>query len=139
MLNAAHSGCKPCSSMSSFTHSLQVFLCLPLLFCPPPPHFFKLTPNHLHSFVRNAQTISIYHASPPQPHSAHPKDCAYKTSLCFLSFRGTPQLVRWMCGVHTSTSPAYALLSPGYADFQPSLLMFLSHMSTNSGHRGNRP
>ena len=70
-LNTAHSGCKPslCSSVSSFTHSLHVFLPL------PPPHFYRPTPNHLCSYVPHAQTTSIYHASPLLPRSEHPKDC----------------------------------------------------------------
>ena len=42
---------------------------------PPPPHFNRPTPNHLHSYAPHGQTISIYHASPPQPCSEHPKDC----------------------------------------------------------------
>ena len=33
-LNTAHSGCKPNSSVSSFTHSLQVFLPLPIYLTP---------------------------------------------------------------------------------------------------------
>ena len=40
----------------------------------PPPHFYRPTPNHLHSYAPHAQTTSIYHASPPQPHSEPSKD-----------------------------------------------------------------
>ena len=40
----------------------------------PPPHFYRLMPNHLHSYVPSAQTTSIYHATPPQPCSEPPKD-----------------------------------------------------------------
>ena len=54
-LITAHSGCKPSSSLSTFTHSVQVSL--PLLFSPPPPHFYRLTPNHLHSYVPNASPL----------------------------------------------------------------------------------
>ena len=50
-LNTTRSGCKPRSSMSSFTHTLKVFLPLPLLFSPPPLHFYRLTPNQLHSYI----------------------------------------------------------------------------------------
>ena len=57
-LNTAHSGCKPSSSMSSFTHSLHVFLPLPLLFSPTTSTFLQADtqsspllrftcPNHL--------------------------------------------------------------------------------------------
>ena len=49
---------------------------------PPPPrtlpiqvaNFNRLTSNHPLSFIPDAQTISICHASPPQPHSEYPKD-----------------------------------------------------------------
>ena len=74
-LNTAHSGCKPSSTISSFTHSLQVFLPLPTHLTPPPPHFYRPTSNHLHSYIPHAQTTLIYHASPPQLRSEHPKDC----------------------------------------------------------------
>ena len=40
-----------------------------------PPHFYRLTPNHLCSYVPHAQTPSIYHVSPPLLGSKHPKDC----------------------------------------------------------------
>ena len=117
-LNTAHSGCKPSSSMSSSTHFLQVFLPLLLFFSSPPPHFYKRTPNHPHSYVSHAQTISIYPASPPQPRSEHPKGC---TRPHFTSYPSET--------LHTSISPSYALLSPGSADSQPSLPMSQSHMS----------
>ena len=67
-LNTTHSECKPSSSISSFTHSLQVFLPLPAHLTPatsPPPHSYRPTPNHLHSYGPHAHTTSIYHASPP--------------------------------------------------------------------------
>ena len=95
----------------------------------PPPHFYRPTPNHLCSYAPHAQTTyaqttSIYHALPLFPHSEHPKDC---TSLHFASYPSETH--------HTSISPSCALLSPGYADSQPSLPMSQSHMSTRSGHR----
>ena len=34
--------------------------------------FYRPTPNHLHCYVPNVQTIAIYHASPLRPHSEHP-------------------------------------------------------------------
>ena len=57
----------------------------------PPPHFYRLTPNHLHSYFPHVQTTSIYHTSPPQLRSEHPKRL-YNTSLLFLSFRDTPHI-----------------------------------------------
>ena len=100
--------------MSSFTHS-------PSLPAPAPTllthHLHRQTPNHLHSYIPNAQTISIHHASPPQSCSEHPKDC---TRPHFASYSSETH--------HTSTSLSYALPSPGYADFQPSspiLLLFI--------------
>ena len=56
----------------------------------PPPHSYRPTPNHLHSYTPHTQTISIYHALPPQPRSHPPKD--YKSTLCFLSFSNTPHI-----------------------------------------------
>ena len=65
-LNTAHLGCKPSTFISFFTHSYQVFLPLPIHLTLPPPHFYRPTPNHPHSYVPHAQTTSIYPASPPQ-------------------------------------------------------------------------
>ena len=68
-LNTAHSWCKPNSSISSFTHSLQVFLPLPAHLISATTTFLQgdsVTPNHTHSYVPHAQTTSIYHASPLQ-------------------------------------------------------------------------
>ena len=111
-LNTAHSRCKPSSSASSFTHSLHVFLPLPTPLTPATTTFLQPTPNHLRSYVPHAQTTSIYHASPLLPRSEHPKDSTRPHSACYPSETH-----------HTSISPSCALLSPGYADSQPSLLM----------------
>ena len=76
--------------MSSFTHSLKVFLFLPLHLIPatvPPPHFYRPTPNHLHSYAQDAQTTSICQTSPHLPHSEYQED--YKSSLHFQSFSNT--------------------------------------------------
>ena len=99
-LNTAHSACKPSSFISSFTHSYQVFLPLyPHISPLPPPHFYRPTSNHLHSYVPHAQTTSIYHTSPLLPRSEYPKDC---TSPHFASYPSeTP---------HTSISLSCALL-----------------------------
>ena len=90
-LNTTHSGCKPSSSISSLTHSLQVFLPLPHISPLPPPHFYKPTPNHLHSYAPHVQTTSISPASPPQPHSEPSKDCT-NPHCAFLSFSDTPHI-----------------------------------------------
>ena len=121
-LNTVHSGCKP-SSSCHLLHTFSKSSC-PYSSPPSPPHFYRPTPNHLHSNIPNAWTISIYLALPPRPRSEHSKDC---TRPHFASYPSET--------LHTSTSPSYVLLSPGYADFQPSSPMFQSHMSTHSGHR----
>ena len=57
-LNTAHSGCKKSTSMSSSTHSHQVFLFLP--------------------WIPDAQTTALCHASVASPHPTHfvyPIDC----------------------------------------------------------------
>ena len=55
-------------------HCLFIFHSLSMSSCPcSSPHFYKLTPNHLHSYDPYAQTISIYHASPPQARSENTK------------------------------------------------------------------
>ena len=59
----------------------------------------------------------------PQSCSEHTKDC---TRPHFSSYASETH--------HTSISPSYARLSPGYADFQLSSPMFQSHMSTHSEH-----
>ena len=71
----ACSGSRPSNFMSLYTHS-QVFLSLFLYFTPDPrpPFSCKPTPNHLHSYAHDAQTISVSHVSPHQPHSEYPKD-----------------------------------------------------------------
>ena len=46
----------------------------------PPANFpscapaYRPTPNHLHSYAPHAQTISIYHAVPPQPRNLNPQE-----------------------------------------------------------------
>ena len=52
----------------------------------------------------------------------------YKSSLCFPSFKDTPH-------IQLSISPLSVPSSLDYADSQPSLLMFKSHMSAHSGHK----
>ena len=83
-LNIAHSGCKPISSISSFTNSQsQVFP--PLL----PLHLHISTGPHPVIPLSNAQTISIYHDSPPQPCSEHPKTVQDLTLLPILQRHST--------------------------------------------------
>ena len=42
---------------------------------PPPPTLCKQTPNHLHSYVPDVQTISIFHVSPHQQHNWYQEGC----------------------------------------------------------------
>ena len=81
--------------MSSFTlKSLPASV--PLHFSPKTSTFLQA---NTHSYVLDAQTISICHASLPQPHSKHPKDC---TKPNFASYPTTT--------VRTSTSPPYPVI-----------------------------
>ena len=137
-LNTAHSGCKPCLTVSSFTHSLHVFLPLSTHLTPATTsqsrtHFNRPTPNHLHSYVPHAQTISIYNTLPPQPRSEYPKNCL-KTSLLFLSFRDTcitnPSQHPMLCSLQ-----AMKILSL-YCLFN--LISFFPHTSNNNMHVTNK-
>ena len=81
------SECKP-SSLAHPYHPLHI---LSKSSCPyphisplPPPHFYRLTLNHLHSYVPHAQTTSIYHASPPQPRSEPQKTVQIHTAFPIL-------------------------------------------------------
>ena len=59
-MNTAHSGCKPSSSISSFTHSLQVLPAPTLKISPPPlPHFYRPTPmpKYCMTFVLSKFTL----------------------------------------------------------------------------------
>ena len=90
-LNTAHSGCKPSLSVSSFTHSLHVFLSLPTHLSPATTTFLQVDtqsspflrstcPNHLNlPCLTTFATLWI------------PKRL-YKTSLRFPSFRDTPHI-----------------------------------------------
>ena len=82
-------------------NSVLTWCILSLLFVLDTTHFYVLstalwlpTPNHLHSYVPNAQTISICHTTPTQPHSEHLKTVWDR----FLSFRDTPH-------IHLTTFP----------------------------------
>ena len=91
-LNTTHSECKPSSSISSFTHS-QSFCPYPHISPLPPPHFYRLTPNYLHSYVPHAQTTSTPQSTTPHhlSHALNPKRL-YKSTLRFLSFSDTPHI-----------------------------------------------
>ena len=86
--NTAHSGCKPSSSLSSFTHSHQVFLPLP---APLTCHHHISTGRHPIISILTFQTPKPPQSTIPPPRSEHPKD-VYKNSLLFLSFRDTPHI-----------------------------------------------
>ena len=97
-LNTAHSGCKPSSSISSFTHSLPVLLPLPAHLTPATTTFLQADTQCLYSHVPHAQTTSIYHASPPQPRSEHIKTVQDITSLPILQGHTThPSHHRTLC------------------------------------------
>ena len=124
-LKTAHSWCKPSTFISSSTHSYQVFLFLPLHLAPPPP-FYRLIPNHPHSYASDAQTTSVCHVSPHPPHSVHPEpeDCTNPHCISYPS--ATPR---------TSISPSSIPSSPDSADLLSSSPRFQSHMSVHSGHK----
>ena len=87
------------NSMSSFTsHTLcKVFLPLPLLFTLLPPHFYRLTLNHLPSYTPDSRTISICHASP------HSHTLNAQKIVQFLTFYPSTTL-------YTSISPSFTIL-----------------------------
>ena len=114
-LDIVHSGCKPINFMLSLTHSLQVFLPLPLHFTPAMQLHISTGWHpiiHILTFQMHKppQSATPHHIC--QPHIEYPKDC--KNPLCFPSF-------------HTSISPSYAPPSADNADFQPALPMFQFH------------
>ena len=113
-LNTTHSGCKPSSSISSLTS--HILSCpYPHISLLPPPHSYRPTSNHLYSYAPHAQTISIYHASPPQPHSEPSND--YTNPHCAFYPSAIP---------HTSISPSSAPFSPDFADLLSSSPRFLN-------------
>ena len=59
-LSCAHFLFKPSRCTSPSTHSLHVFLPLPLRLSPGTSKTRKQTPNHLHTFAPDYQTISVY-------------------------------------------------------------------------------
>ena len=91
-LNTVHSGCKPSSSMSSFTHS-HIFL--PVFTPPPqPPHISNSpTPDHPPLSCSRCAKLSqsVAHASPPQPHTEQikQKNVQILTSVSTLQRRPT--------------------------------------------------
>ena len=105
-LNTTHSECKPSSSISSFTHSLQVFLPLPAHLTPATTTFLQADTQSSPLFnAPHAHTTSIYHASPPQPCSVPPKDCT--NPHCASYPAAAPR---------TSISPSSVPSSPDFAD-----------------------
>ena len=102
-----------------YSHILSKSPCLYLYISPrSPPFFCRTTPNHLH-FAQNAQTISICNASPHQSHFEYPEDCTSR-HRAILSFNDTPCIHSTI--IHSTLSSA---------DFQHSLPMCQSHMSTH--------
>ena len=150
-LNTAHSGCKPSTSMSSSTHSHQVFLFQPLHLTPATSTFLQADtqsstllrsrcPNHLNlPRLTTSTTLSIcprclYLKTKRALNSLlllllllllYPKDCT-------ISHCAFCNLQRY------STHPShYHSLHPLQAMQIISLQCpsFQSHMSTNSGHK----
>ena len=120
-LNTTHSECKPSSSISSFTHSLQVFL-------PLPAHLTPATTTFLQADTQSSpilrSTCPIHLNLPRLTTSATlstPKDCTNPHCASYPS--ATPR---------TSISPSSVPSSPDFADLQP---RFQSHMSIHSGHK----
>ena len=107
-LNTAHSACKPSTSMSSFTHSLQIFLFLPLhhgpaiftflqadtqsstLLCSRCPNQLNPQPHNICHTLYTQKTVQIHTAlSILQRHSTHPSHhhpfCSLQTlQICSL-------------------------------------------------------
>ena len=90
-LNTTHSGCKPSSSISSLTHSLQVFLPLPAHLTPATTTFLQADtqsspllrstcPNHL-NLPRLTTSATLWTLKR-----------LYKSTLRFLSFSDTPHI-----------------------------------------------
>ena len=107
-LNTNHSGCKPSTSISSFTHSYQVFLPLPTHLTPVTTTFLQAhtqsspllrstCPNYL-NLLRLTTSATL--CTPRR---------LYKSTLHFLSFSDTPCI-----------SPSSVPSSPDYADLPSS-------------------
>ena len=118
-LNTTHSGCKPSSSISSLTHSLQVFLPLPAHLTPATTTFLQADtqsspllrstcPNHL-NLPRLTTSATLWTLKR-----------LYKIHTA-LSILQTP---------HTSISPSSVPSSPGFADLLSSSPRFQFHMYT---------
>ena len=107
---------------SRASHSPSVF---PLLPQPHTPTYFrKPTPILLHSYTRDAQTITICHASPHQPHSEYLKDPQWPSQI----------LTEWVLypspTLHTSISPMSNQHQEAYV-FLCSCLLFIMFYVTS--------
>ena len=123
-LNTTHSECKPSSSISSFTHSLQVFLPLPAHLTPATTTFLQADTQSSPFLRSTCQATSIYHALPPQPRSQSPKNCTNPHCTSYPS-----------ATLRTSISPSSVTFSRDFADLQPSSPRLQSNMSIHSGHK----
>ena len=118
-LNTAHSGCKPSTFISSFTHSYQVFLPLPAHLTPATTTFLQADtqsspflrstcPNHLNlPYLTTSSTLCT-------------SRILYKSTQRFLSFSDTP---------HIHLTIIRFRLSPDFADSLSSSPRYQSHMS----------
>ena len=86
-LNTTNSECEPSSSISSFTHSLQVFL-------PLPAHLTPATTTFLQADAQSSpflRSTCPNHLNLPRLTTSTPKRL-YKSTLRFLSFSDTPHI-----------------------------------------------
>ena len=88
----AQSGFRPSNFMSSLTHSPQVILSCPKLHL----HHLHFSASQypmaiLHSYAPDAQTISIWHASPHQQHSETKKAVQISIALS-ITLKDTPHI-----------------------------------------------
>ena len=125
-LNTTHSEHKPSSSITSFTHSLQVFL---------PAHHTPATTTFLQADTKSSPLALTFHMpKPPQSTMSHhlshalksepPKDCTNPHCTSYPS--AIPRTF-----ISPSSVPSY----PDFADLLSSSPRFQSHMSILSGHK----
>ena len=97
-MNTSHQAANQADSCYHL-HTFYKSFCLCPTFHPSHLHnFYRQTPNPPLSYAPDAQTISFYHASPPQPPCEYPTDCTKPHNASYPSKT-----------LHTSTSPSYAL------------------------------
>ena len=96
-LNIAHSGCNPSILMSKHFHTLPKYSCpCPHISPPPPPHFYRPTPNHPHfQALSGHRTFTLRMSKPPQSATSATlwtPGRLYKSTLRSVSFSDTPHI-----------------------------------------------